>query len=94
MEIGYTDNALKDIAYWKSSGNKKISGKITELIKSIHENPRLNDAVGQAFTGIGKPEPLRYDFSGYWSRRIDKEHRIVYSVEKNRITIMSARFHY
>jgi toxin YoeB len=85
VEIGYTNKALKDIEYWKNSGNKKIQDRIVELLKSIEEDP---------FKGIGKPEPLRFDLAGYWSRRVDKKNRIVYSVEKNRIIIISVRFHY
>jgi len=85
VEVIFMPTALKDISYWKNSGNDKIQERIIELLRSIQEDP---------FKGIGKPEPLRFDYSGCWSRRINKEHRIVYSVDKNRITIISARFHY
>jgi toxin YoeB len=85
VEVAFSDRAIKDINYWKKTGNKKIQNRITELLKSIREDP---------FKGIGKPEPLRFDFSGLWSHRIDKEHRLIYSVDKNRITVASARFHY
>ncbi len=85
MEIEYSDTAKEDLHYWKQSGNKAIQKKITALLQSISQSP---------FTGIGKPEALKHQFSGYWSRRISKEHRIVYQVETEKITVISLRFHY
>lgn len=85
MEIAYSDTAKEDLRYWKQSGNKAIQKKITSLLQNISQSP---------FTGIGKPEALKHQFSGYWSRRINKEHRIVYQVEKEKITVISLRFHY
>ena len=87
MEIIYSDEAKKDIAYWKKSGNKIIQKKIQQLLDAIDENP---------FDGIGKPEPLRYNLSGLWSRRINSEHRIVYQLlnDKKTIKIFSLRGHY
>ena len=74
MEIGYTDEALKDISYWKKSGDKIIQNKIQKLIIAIQENPT---------EGIGKPEQLKHNLSGSWSRRINQEHRIVYEIKEN-----------
>lgn len=69
MEIIYSEKAQKDREYWKKSGNKIVMNKITTLIEDIQLHP---------FEGIGKPEPLKYQLSGLWSRRINKEHRIIY----------------
>jgi toxin YoeB len=74
MEIIYSDEAQRDIEYWKKSGNKIIQKKIQQLLNSIEETP---------FDGIGKPEPLRHNLSGLWSRRINQEHRIVYQLLEN-----------
>ncbi len=67
------------------SGNKIIQQRIEQLIKSIIESP---------FEGIGKPEALKYNYSGYWSRRINEEHRMVYSVADGVLTIVQLRDHY
>jgi len=83
MEIVLLPGAEKDLALWKS--NKAILKKITQLIRSIQETP---------FDGIGKPELLRYQLSGCWSRRINQEHRIIYEVTHNKILIHSMRGHY
>lgn len=87
MEIRYTKTALDDLSYWKKIGNKQILTKIERLLIDIAEHP---------FTGIGKPEPLRFELAGYWSRRINAEHRIVYRVESDQIivVVISMRFHY
>jgi toxin YoeB len=87
MEIVFKSGALEDIDYWKKSGNKIIQNKISELIKSIASNPEK---------GIGKPEKLKGSLSGYWSRRITKEHRIVYTIDYQQqlITIFSVLGHY
>jgi len=69
MEVIFTPKALSDLNGWKKSGNITIQKKIKEILQSIIESP---------YKGIGKPEPLRYELSGKWSRRINKEHRIVY----------------
>lgn len=65
MEVEFLDNALEDIDYWKKSGNKVVQSKITSLLRSICKTP---------YSGIGKPEPLKHDLTGYWSRRITDEH--------------------
>jgi len=71
MEIEYTLQAKEDIDYWKKSGNASILKKIRKLIEAITQSP---------FEGIGKPEALKYNLTGCWSRRINKEHRIVYAM--------------
>ena len=87
MEIIFLGQAEKDRDYWKKSGNKAIMNKITALLKDIAEHP---------YTGIGKPEPLKYELAGYWSRRINSEHRIVYSVDEEvvRVYVLSIRYYY
>ncbi len=85
MEIAYSKKAKEDIAFWKNSGKQKIMSKISELISAIALNP---------FDGIGKPEQLKHNLSGCWSRRINQEHRIVYEVIGNKILIHSVKGHY
>lgn len=85
MEIIYTNRAVDDISYWKKSGNKSIQSKITKLLKSINETP---------FEGIGKPELLKYELKGFWSRRINKEHRLIYKLNDDKITVYSLKGHY
>ena len=89
MEIIFSYKAKKDIEFWTKAGNKSILKKISELLRAIQENP---------FQGIGKPEPLKHNLSGVWSRRINQEHRIIYKVtEENTIEILdilSLKGHY
>lgn len=85
MEIEFTEKAESQLHYWKQTGNQVVLKKIRQLLESILETP---------FEGIGKPEPLKYELSGYWSRRITDEHRIVYAVRKDKIVIVQCRFHY
>jgi len=85
FSIEFSDTALEDYQYWKKTNNKKIIEKIKVLLKNITETP---------FEGIGKPEALKYDFTGYWSRRITRDHRIVYKVEINIIYVIQLRGHY
>ena len=85
MEIIYSDEAIGDRNYWIKSKNKKIQERITALIDSIEETP---------FLGIGKPEALKYNLSGCWSRRINREHRLIYTVSEDFIEILSMRGHY
>ena len=85
IKITYLPRAIADLEDWKKSGNKKIQLRISKLIQSISETP---------FEGIGKPEALKYDYTGWWSRRINEEHRLVYKVEEGKITIAQMRFHY
>jgi len=84
MDITFTVNAWEDYVYWQSIDKKTVK-KINELLKDIQRNP---------FDGIGKPEALKNDLAGYWSRRIDHEHRLVYQILENEISIFSCRFHY
>ena len=84
MKIIFTKNSWEDYISWQTE-DKKMLRKINELIKDIQRTP---------FEGRGKPEPLKYDLSGFWSRRIVREHRLVYQVVKNTILIYSCRFHY
>ena len=76
--------AWEDYCYWIKQ-DKKVVKKINELIHAIDRDP---------FSGIGKPEPLKYGLQGAWSRRIDLEHRLVYLAESNTITILACRYHY
>jgi len=85
MEIVFSDNAVEDIAYWKSSGNVKVQKRIEKLLISIQQTP---------FEGIGKPEGLKYSWLGYWSRRITDEHRIIYKADSEKITVVQLRDHY
>ena len=85
MEIVFTAEAKGDIEFFKKAGERKILKKIRELIISIDANP---------FEGLGKPESLKHDFQGCWSRRINKEHRLVYKITNQTITIISTKDHY
>lgn len=84
MKLIFSSHAWEDYLYWQKS-DKKILKRINELIKAIQREP---------FEGIGKPEPLKHALSGYWSRRINDEHRIVYKVEEDAILIAQLRYHY
>lgn len=83
--IEYTLKAKEDIDHFKSSGQTQILKKIRSLVEAIAENP---------YSGIGKPEPLRHNLQGLWSRRINSEHRIVYEIEDQMVFILSCRGHY
>ena len=85
MEVKYLGTTLDDIDFWKKSGNKQIQKKISELIEDIKLHPE---------TGLGKPEQLKYGFSGFWSRRIDNENRIIYRINNGLLEILSLRGHY
>ena len=84
MNILFTEAAWSDYLFWQKN-DRKILNKINELIKAIARD---------TFEGIGKPEPLRYQLQGYWSRRIDLEHRLVYQIENESLIIISCRYHY
>jgi len=84
MIVAFDSQAFEDFKSWAVE-DKKIFARIGELIKDISRDP---------FRGIGKPEPLKHDLSGYWSRRITDEHRLVYKVEKGTVFIVSCKFHY
>jgi toxin YoeB len=83
-KLAWTDEAWKDYIYWQTH-DKKTLKRINRLI---------NDTMRQPFEGIGKPEPLRENLSGFWSRRIDDTNRLVYAVDDDFITIISCRYHY
>lgn len=83
-ELVWTDEAWKDYVYWQNQ-DKKTLKRINKIIEDIKRDP---------FKGIGKPEALREDLSGFWSRRIDDTNRIVYAVDVNHITIILCRYHY
>jgi toxin YoeB len=84
MNLVWREKGWEQYLYWQQT-DKKMLKKINELVKEIKRNP---------FEGTGKPEPLKNDFAGCWSRRIDKEHRLVYKVDGGSIFIMQCRFHY
>ena len=84
MKLIFAEQGWEDYIYWQSK-DKKILKRINTLIKDIQRSP---------FEGIDAPEPLKYNWSGFWSRRITKEHRLVYTVEKESILIAQCRFHY
>ena len=83
--LDFTDKAKEDIAFHKKSGNKTVQKKLLVLLEELAKHP---------FTGIGKPEPLKHGLSGCWSRRINKEHRLIYEILESKILIHSARGHY
>jgi toxin YoeB len=85
MEIILSEKAQEHIAYWKETNNKAVQKRITALKNSILISP---------YTGIGKPEPLKYELTGKWSRRIDRENRFVYAVENDTLHIFSLKGHY
>jgi toxin YoeB len=85
MEIVLSPKAEDYLSFWEKSGDKIVLKKIAQLTRAISENP---------FEGIGKPEQLRHKFSGIWSRRINLEHRVVYEVDYDTITIHSLKGHY
>lgn len=84
MKYIFVDESWEDYLYWQKT-NKKYVRKINELLKDITRNP---------FTGLGKPEPLKHKYRGYWARRIDNEHRLIYAVRDDEILIAKCRFHY
>ena len=81
--LAWTDEAWDSYVYWQR--DKKTLIRINKLIKAAKNTP---------FNGIGKPEPLKENLSGFWSRRIDDTNRLVYAVDDNYLTIISCRFHY
>ena len=84
MIITFSKNSWEDYTSWLKE-DKNMLKKINELILDIQRTP---------FEGKGKPEPLKYDLSGLWSRRIDREHRLVYQVKDEELLIYSCRYHY
>jgi len=84
MQVTFSPRAKEDFDYWLMT-NKSISRKIVSLIEAIMNTP---------FEGIGKPEPLKHELSGAWSRRINREHRLIYEVDDEAILILSVKGHY
>jgi len=84
VKLVFSDSALEDYLYWQKT-DKKILRRINGLVKEIMRTP---------FEGTGKPEPLKHALSGYWSRRINDEHRIVYKVTEDAVYIAQLRYHY
>ena len=82
--ISFEESAFAEYCQW-AKNDKKVFEKINSLIKDIARDP---------FRGIGKPEPLKWDLTGLWSRRITEEHRLVYKVLPNQIVIISCKYHY
>jgi toxin YoeB len=84
MKLTFTDEAWDEYLYWQVK-DKKIHRKINTLIKDTKRDP---------FDGLGKPESLKHELAGYWSRRITQEHRLVYEVHEESILVVSCRYHY
>jgi toxin YoeB len=82
--ITFEDAAWSDYLYWQQT-DKAMLRRVNALIRDIQRDP---------FEGIGKPEPLKFNFSGYWSRRIDEEHRVVYKVIDDEVILAQLRGHY
>ena len=83
-KLAWTDEAWQDYIYWQNQDNKTLK-RVNKLIKEAKNSP---------FEGIGKPEPLKENLSGLWSRRIDDTNRLVYAVDDDYLTIISCRYHY
>ena len=84
-KLDFSQKAQDDLNFWKKTGNRTIQKKIEEILTSMLDTP---------FHGLGKPEPLKHELSGSWSRRINREHRIVYLVKDEIIRIESLKGHY
>jgi len=84
MKLVFVEESWEDYIYWQKTDKNKLK-RINALIKDIPRNP---------FVGIGKPEALKHKYSGFWSRRIDNEHRLIYRVVDDEIQIAKCRFHY
>lgn len=84
MRLIFSNKAWDDYLYWQNN-DKQVLKKINQLIKDAKRDP---------FDGIGKPEPLKHELSGCWSRRITDEHRLVYQVDENGLSIVSCKYHY
>ncbi|MFM1962772.1 MAG: hypothetical protein RLZZ172_1617 [Bacteroidota bacterium] len=84
MKLVFTELSWEDYLFWQKNDKQKLK-RINELLKDISRNP---------YDGIGKPEPLKFNYAGFWSRRIDEEHRLIYRVDDDEIQIAKCRFHY
>lgn len=84
MKYVFVDESWEDYLYWQKV-DKKMLERINALIKGISRQP---------YAGIGKPEPLKHNYRGYWSRRINEEHRLIYQIHDDEIRVIKCRFHY
>lgn len=84
MKYVFVDESWEDYQYWLAT-DKKILARINDLIKDISRSP---------YNGLGKPEPFKYKYKGFWSRRITDEHRLIYQVKGDELLILKCRFHY
>jgi toxin YoeB len=84
MRLVFDPNGLEDLRHWVNTDRRKTL-KIIDLIEATLKSP---------FDGVGKPEPLKFEPAGCWSRRIDQEHRLVYKVEKGELIVIACRYHY
>lgn len=84
MKFVFTELSWDDYLFWQKNDKQKLK-RINELLKEISRNP---------YEGIGKPEPLKFNYAGFWSRRIDEQHRLIYRVVEDEIQIAKCRFHY
>ncbi len=84
MKYIFVDESWEDYLHWQKNDKQKLK-RINDLLKDIERSP---------LDGIGKPEPLKHKYSGFWSRRIDDEHRLIYKYEEDQILIAKCRFHY
>ena len=84
MKLIFSEHAWEDYLYWQRT-DKKVLRRINALLKEVQRSP---------FTGVGKPEPLRHNLSGYWSRRVTDEHRLIYKREGDGLLIVQLRYHY
>ena len=84
MNLTFSPQAWADYVYWQGTDPKTVE-RINELLKDMARNP---------FTGLGKPEPLKHQWKGYWSRRIDSKYRLIYRATEGEISIAQCRFHY
>ena len=84
MKFVFTELSWDDYLFWQKNDKQKLK-RINELLKDISRNP---------YDGIGKPEPLKFNYAGFWSKRIDEEHRLIYRVDDDEIQIAKCRFHY
>jgi toxin YoeB len=84
VKLVFSEQAWEDYLYWQKT-NRKVLARINQLIQEIQREP---------FRGIGKPELLKHTFAGYWSRRINDEHRIVYKIQGDSVLIAQLRYHY
>lgn len=84
MNVTFTPTALDDLRYWLKT-DKRQAERVLALLEEIRRTP---------FEGAGKPEPLRFQLAGCWSRRVDREHRLVYQVEETEVVVIACRYHY